>query len=113
MAFVTVSGTVDYAKRGGKGYAVIEAWRAQGKDFKRSWSIWFDQETTLTVGQPVTITGVFSAKIGDPWEDREGQTRTGGIQYTINKTKLRDSPAPASPAAPTPAAYVPDADVPF
>jgi hypothetical protein len=102
MAFANIQGTVDYAKRGGKGYTVIESWKVQDKDYKRRWAVWFDQETPLEVGQQVSLTGVLSTKIGDPWEDREGQTRPGGVEHTINKARFRDQKdAPAQqPAAP-------------
>lgn len=91
MAFASITGTVDYAKRGGKGYTIIESWQAQGMDIKRRWSIWFEEETPLEIGQQVSLTGVLSTKVGEPWEDREGQTRPGGVEHTLNKTKFRES----------------------
>ncbi|PPG34511.1 hypothetical protein [Rathayibacter sp. AY2B9] len=103
MAFANITGTVDYAKRGGKGYTVIEAWQAQGKDMKRRWAVWFDEETPLTVGQQVSLSGVLSTKIGEPWTDREGATRPGGVEHTINKARFRDhkdAPAATAPSRP-------------
>lgn len=91
MAFASITGTVDYAKRGNKGFTVIESWQAQGKDIKRRWNVWFEQETQLEIGQQVSLSGILSTKIGEPWTDREGATRPGGVEHTLNKATFRDS----------------------
>lgn len=84
MAFATIEGTVDYAKRGGKGFTVVESWEVRGETFKRRWNVWFKEETTLEIGSSVKLTGNLGGKVGDPWQDREGQTRPGGVEWTLN-----------------------------
>lgn len=84
MAFATIEGTVDYAKRGGKGFTVVESWEVRGETFKRRWNVWFKEETTLEIGSSVKLTGNLGGKVGEPWQDREGQTRPGGVEWSLN-----------------------------
>ena len=103
MAFATISGTVDYAKSGGKGYTIIEAWKTRdGGDAKRRWAIWFDEASTLIVGDTVNLNGVLSGKIGEPWTDRDGQERPGVIEYTLNKVTHAKKSADVNTAADLP-----------
>ena len=88
MAFVTIEGRVDFVKRGGKGYTVIESWESRGDTHSRRWAVWFKDETPMDVGVPVKLTGVLGGKVGDPWTDREGQERPGGVEWTLNNARF-------------------------
>lgn len=102
MAFATVEGTVDFIKNGGKGFTVIESWTSQGRESKRRWAVWFEDQTTLELGSTVKLTGILGGKIGDPWT-KDGVEHPGGVEWAINKARFVNSPEivahePNSPA---------------
>ena len=88
MAFATITGVVDYAKRGGKGYTVIKSWQVQGQDRKRRWAVWFEEETPLELQSTVTLSGVLGTKVGDEWDNQQGEKRPGGVEHTLNKARF-------------------------
>ena len=100
MAFASITGTVDYVKNGGKGFTVIEAWKtSSGEDAKRRWAVWFDEPTSLTVGDTVSLNGVLGGKVGEVWTDKQGAERPGGVEWSLNKAthaKARQEQAPAA-----------------
>ena len=107
MAFVQVEGRVDFAKRGGKGYTVVEEWEVQGQARKRRWAVWFETETALEVGTVVKLSGVLGTKVGDPWTDREGVERPGGVEHSLNRARVQGAPVSQADDA------WPETEVPF
>jgi len=105
MAFVQVTGEVTRTFYNGRGAEVTESFTAGGKDIKKRWACWFETEHGLSEGQTVEVSGIHSDQV-DSWE-KDGETKYS-VKRSINKTKIKGSPATAAPSAPV---QQPTADV--
>ena len=74
MAQVKVVGKVNKVFGGSnQGLELVEFYQGQNSEsYSRSWTVWFAVAHNLTVGQEITVTGLFSAKVED-WVDGEGK----------------------------------------
>jgi len=101
MAFVQVTGEVTRTFYNGRGAEVTESFTAGGKDIKKRWACWFENEHGLSEGQTVEVSGVHSDQV-DSWE-KDGETKYN-VKRSINKTKVKaakgDGAAAAAPSAP-------------
>jgi hypothetical protein len=99
MAQVKVVGKVNKVFGGSsQGLELVESYQGQnGEEYSRSWTVWFAVAHNLTVGQEITVTGLFSNKIED-WVDGEGKPvldKTGkpgrSIRLAINNAVVAES----------------------
>jgi hypothetical protein len=99
MAQVKVTGKVNKVFGGSnQGLDLVESYKGNnGEDYSRTWTVWFAVAHNLTVGQEVTLTGLFSNKIED-WVDGEGKPvndRTGkpgrSIRLAINNAVVAEA----------------------
>ena len=93
----------------GYGVQVVEKWESKGKTGQTRFTVWFDAEHGLSVGDKIDVSGLLGAKIGEPWTDREGQQRTS-VELSVNSPRL--GAAPSIPAA-APATGWQSDDTPF
>lgn len=105
MAFIQVAGEVTRTFYNGRGAEVTESFAAGGKDIKKRWACWFENEHGLNVGQQVEVSGIHSDEVSE-WE-KDGEVKHN-VKRSINKTKVKGSPATAAPSAPV---QQPTADV--
>lgn len=82
----------------GHGVQVVEKWEQAGKERSQRFTVWFDAEHGLSVGDKIDVSGLLGAKIGEPWTDREGQQRQS-VELSVNSPRIGSSPAaPERPA---------------
>ena len=82
----------------GHGVQVVEKWESKGKTGQQRYTVWFDGEHGLSVGDVIDVSGMLGAKVGEPWTDREGQQRTS-VELSVNSPRIGSSPAaPVGPA---------------
>ena len=93
----------------GHGVQVVEKWESKGKTGQQRYTVWFDAEHGLSVGDVIDVSGMLGAKVGEPWTDREGQQRTS-VELSVNSPRIGSSPA--APAGPVVDAFE-GSDVPF
>jgi hypothetical protein len=99
MAIVSLKG-VEVARVNSKGHGVqvVEKWEKGGKTGQTRFTVWFDSEHGLSVGDKIDVSGFLGAKIGEPWTDRDGNQRQS-VELSVNSPRLASSPvAPARPA---------------
>ena len=110
MAIVSLKG-VEVARVNSKGHGVqvVEKWEKGGKTGQTRFTVWFESEHGLSVGDRIDVSGLLGAKIGEPWTDRDGNPRTS-VELSVNSPRLGSSPA--APAAPVVDAFN-DETVPF
>jgi hypothetical protein len=95
MAIVQVKDvTVTYVNKVGTGVKVTEQNESRGKVYKQSYTVWFDKAHNLAVGDVVSLSGFLSAKISEPWTDRDGNQRTS-VELSINSPRLVPPVTPA------------------
>jgi hypothetical protein len=101
----------------GHGVQVVEKWESKGKTGQTRFTVWFDSEHGLSVGDKIDVSGFLSAKVGEPWTDREGQQRTS-VELSVNSPRIGAQGAAQGQPQPvradtwnTPGNF--DADVPF
>jgi len=98
MAIVNLKGVeVTYVNSRGHGVKVVEKWESKGKTGQTRFTVWFDAEHGLSVGDVIDVSGLLGAKIGEPWTDRDNNVRTS-VELSVNSPRLGSSPA--APAAP-------------
>ena len=94
----------------GHGVQVVEKWESKGKTGQTRFTVWFDAEHGLSVGDVVDVSGFLGAKVGEPWTDRDGNARTS-VELSVNSPRL--GAAPAIPAAGPVVDAFADGDTPF
>lgn len=98
MAIVSLKGVeVARVNSRGHGVQVVEKWESKGKTGQTRFTVWFDAEHGLAVGDLIDVSGLLGAKIGEPWTDRDGNARTS-VELSVNSPRLGGSPA--APSAP-------------
>jgi hypothetical protein len=90
MAFITVTGEVTRTFYNGRGAEITESFQAGGKDIKKRWACWFENEHGLAEGQTVEVSGIHSDQV-DSWE-KDGETKYT-VKRSINKTKVKGDKA--------------------
>lgn len=110
MAIVSLKG-VEVARVNQKGYGVqvVEKWESKGKAGQTRFTVWFEGEHGLAVGDVIDVSGFLGAKIGEPWTDRDGNPRTS-VELSVNSPRIGSSPA--APSGPVVDAFE-DSQVPF
>lgn len=96
----------------GFGVKVAEKYEVKGKPRKTTYTVWFEQEHGLSVGDVVSLSGFLGAKVGDPWTGDDGQERRS-VELSVNKPRLSDHPATQPVNSWGPVAPLPDSEVPF
>lgn len=90
MAIVSLDDvSVSHVNSSGFGVKVVE--QSAGKDnriFKQRFSVWFREPHGLVVGDRISLSGFISAKVGDPWTDRDGVERTS-VELSINSPRMK------------------------
>jgi hypothetical protein len=76
----------------GHGVQVVEKWESKGKTGQTRYTVWFDAEHGLAVGDRIDVSGFLGAKVGEPWTDRDGNERTS-VELSVNSPRLGSSPA--------------------
>lgn len=76
----------------GHGVQVVEKWESKGKTGQQRYTVWFDSEHGLSVGDVIDVSGMLGAKVGEPWTDRDGQQRTS-VELSVNSPRIGSSPA--------------------
>ena len=99
MAIVSLKQVeVVHVNQKGHGVKVVEKWEKNGKSGQTRFTVWFDSEHGLSVGDRIDVSGLLGAKIGEPWTDRDGNQRQS-VELSVNSPRLASSPAaPARPA---------------
>ncbi len=93
----------------GHGVQVVEKWEQGGKERSTRFTVWFDAEHGLAVGDKIDVSGFLGAKVGEPWTDRDGQQRTS-VELSVNSPRIGSSPA--APSGPVVDSFD-SSDVPF
>lgn len=102
MAIIRIENAEIVGKNNGKGFRVIDEKEYGGKTYQQRFTVWADN-TTLNVGDRVTVEGNLGAKIGQ-WTDREGHERTS-LELSVNNPIVKTlQPAEVSYS------YVPTSD---
>ena len=89
--------TVGRINRNGYGVQVVESNDVKGKTYTQRYTVWFTEPHGLAEGDVVSVSGFLGAKIGEPWTDKEGNTRQS-VELSVNSPRMDDS-APVAPAA--------------
>jgi hypothetical protein len=84
--------------RNGFGVQVVEARESNGKTFKQRYTLWFTEPHGLGEGDVVSVNGILGAKVGEPWTDKEGNTRQS-VELSVNFPKLTTGGAEYVPAS--------------
>ncbi|KRC52141.1 hypothetical protein ASE16_03575 [Leifsonia sp. Root227] len=104
MAIVKIKdATVTRVNSKGYGVKVTESNESNGKRYKTQYTLWFKEPHGLSEGDVVSVDGFLGAKVGEPWEDRDGNQRVS-VELSVNNPKLDGYPkAPVEEqwAAPT------------
>ena len=88
--------TVSRVNRTGNGVKVLEESNTNGKTYKTYFSVWFTEPHGLSEGDKVSLSGFLGARIGEPWTDRDGNTRTS-VELSVNNPRLSDGARVALP----------------
>ena len=67
---------------------------SNGKVYKTYYSVWFTEPHGLAEGDRVSLSGFLGAKIGEPWEDRDGNKRQS-VELSVNNPRLSGGAEPA------------------
>ena len=109
MAIVQLKDVVvSRVNRSGNGVKVLEENTSNGKVYKTYYSVWFTEPHGLSEGDRVTLSGFLGAKIGEPWEDRDGNKRQS-VELSVNNPRLSGTAEPVTVEA----APAWSSDVPF
>lgn len=123
MAIVNLK-DVTVTRVNGKGFGlkVREANERDGKTYKTDFTCWFKEPSGLNVGDVVSLSGLLSAKVGDPWTGDDGQVRHS-VELSLNSPRItqpqgestQGANAAPAPAQSQPAAtdWAADASAPF
>jgi hypothetical protein len=87
---------VSRVNRTGNGVKVLEESTSNGKTYKTYFSVWFTESHGLSEGDRVSLSGFLGAKIGEPWTDRDGNTRTS-VELSVNNPRLSGVAEPVAP----------------
>lgn len=71
----------------GHGVQVVEKWESKGKTGQTRFTVWFDSEHGLSVGDKIDVSGFLGAKVGEPWTDRDGNQRTS-VELSLNSPRI-------------------------
>ena len=85
VAVTRVNGT-------GNGLVVTESKTVGDREYVTKFTIWFDQPHGLVVGDVVSLSGVLSAKVGEPWRGRDGNERRS-VEFALRFPRI----APVKP----------------
>ena len=97
MAIVQLKDVVvSRLNRTGYGVKVVEEWESRGKSGKTQYTVWFTESHGLSEGDRVSLSGFLGAKIGEPWTDRDGNTRTS-VELSVNNPRLSGVAEPVAP----------------
>jgi hypothetical protein len=94
MPQITIGGDVHMIAWEGKRISIWENIHANGKDFSRLWTCWFDAPTALQEQDFAEITGELSTKIGS-YKTKTGEDKTvvehhiQGAVLKYHRTKLQ------------------------
>lgn len=100
MAIVRIKdATVTRVNRNGYGVQVQEPEKqSNGRTFKGDrFTVWFKDAHGLAEGDRVSISGFLSAKVGEPWTDRNGEQRVS-VDLSVNQPRIEQNDTPPSPA---------------
>lgn len=79
----------------GHGVQVVEKWESKGKTGQTRFTVWFDSEHGLSVGDKIDVSGLLGAKVGEPWTDRDGNQRTS-VELSLNSPRIGSEKAAQS-----------------
>jgi hypothetical protein len=71
----------------GHGVQVVEKWESKGASGQTRFTVWFDSEHGLSVGDKIDVSGFLGAKVGEPWTDRDGNQRTS-VELSLNSPRI-------------------------
>jgi hypothetical protein len=71
----------------GNGLVVTESKTVGDREYVTKFTIWFDQPHGLVVGDVVSLSGVLSAKVGEPWRGRDGNERRS-VEFAVNMPRI-------------------------
>lgn len=94
----------------GHGVQVVEKWQSKGAERSQRYTVWFDAEHGLQVGDRIDVSGFLGVAV-EPWTDREGKVRHSA-KVSLNSPRLDRNEA-LTPTAPTAEPWAPDENVPF
>ncbi|RZU64913.1 hypothetical protein EV379_1224 [Microterricola gilva] len=87
--------TVTRLNNSGNGVKVVEENESAGKVYKTSYTLWFKEPSGLSVGDVVSVSGLLSAKVGDPWTGDDGQERRS-VDLSLNAPRISTGEATAA-----------------
>ena len=73
----------------GNGLKVLESNEHDGRTYTTRYTIWFKEPSGLSVGDRVNLSGLLGAKVGDPWQGREGQEMRS-VELSLNSPRIGD-----------------------
>jgi len=93
--------TVTRVNKTGYGVQITEPEKQyNGRTFKGDrYTVWFKEPHGLSVGDRVSLSGFLSAKVGEPWEDRNGEQRVS-VELSVNQPRIDTDQQTQSDAEP-------------
>ena len=87
----------------GNGVQVTESNENNGKTYSTRFTVWFTEPSGLNVGDKVSLSGFLGAKVGEPWQGREGQEMRS-VELSLNSPRIQTGDGQAAAKAAPPAA---------
>ena len=79
----------------GHGVQVVEKWESKGKTGQTRFTVWFDSEHGLSVGDKIDVSGLLGARVGEPWTGSDGVERTS-VDLSIRSPRIGSEKAAQS-----------------